>query len=79
MSESLFQHMDAMATRYATSNGFLTGYLIGQMLYDDNITAARFKHIYETIVRSHEITNTPISEFDMSRFKKRADELGATI
>lgn len=79
MSESLFQHMDMMATRYATSNGFLTGYLIGQMLYDDNITAARFEHIYETIVRSHEITNTPISEFDMSRFKKRADELGATI
>ena len=79
MTESLFQHMDAMASRYAESNGFLTGYIMGQMLYDDNITASRFKNMYDTIVRSHEITNTQISEFDMSRFKKRAEEIGAII
>lgn len=78
MTESLFKHMDELASKYATSNGFLTGYLIGQMLYD-NITPDRFKSMYEAIVRSHEITNTPISEFDMSRFKKRAEEIGAVI
>ena len=79
MTESLFKHMDLIASRYAESNGFLTGYIMGQMLYDDNITASRFKNMYDTIMRSHEITNTPISEFDMSRFKKRAEEIGAII
>ena len=79
MTESLFKHMDELASKYATSNGFLTGFIIGQMLYDDNITISSFKNMYEAIVRSHEITNTPISEFDMSRFKKRAEEIGATI
>ena len=79
MTESLFKHMDLIASRYAESNGFLIGYIMGQMLYDDNITASRFKNIYDTIMRSHEITNTPISEFDMSRFKKRAEEIGAII
>ena len=71
--------MDLIASRYAESNGFLIGYIMGQMLYDDNITASRFKNMYDTIMRSHEITNTPISEFDMSRFKKRAEEIGAII
>ena len=79
MTESLFKHMDAMASRYAESNGFLTGYIMGQMLCDDNITASRFKNMYDTSMRSHEITNTPISEFDMSRIKKRAEEIGAII
>jgi hypothetical protein len=71
--------MDELASKYATSNGFLTGYIMGQMLYDNNITSSRFKSMYEAIVRSHEITNTPISEFDMTRIKKRAEEIGATI
>ena len=71
--------MDLIASRYAESNGFLIGYIMGQMLYDDNITASRFKNMYDTIMRSHEITNTQISEFDMSRFKKRAEEIGAII
>ena len=79
MTESLFKHMDLIASRYAESNGFLIGYIMGQMLYDDNITASRFKNMYDTIMRSHEITNTQISEFDMSRFKKRAEEIGAII
>lgn len=79
MTPSQYQHLDTMATKYASSTGYLIGYIQGLMLYDDNISPDRFKNMYDTIVRSHEITNTPISEFDMSRIKKRAVEIGAVI
>ena len=74
-----YEHMDKLATRYAQSAGFLQGYLIGMMMYDYDITPAKFKNIYETIVRAHELAGTEMSEYDVERFKKRADEVGAII
>ena len=79
MTLSQYQHLDTTATKYATSTGYLIGYLQGLMLYDDNISPDRFKNMYNTIVESYKITNSQISESDMLRFKKRASELGVIL
>ena len=76
---SLYKSMDEMAMRYAQSTGHLQGVLIGIALHDYNITPSRFKHIYEMLERSYELSGNAMSDYDRGRFKQRADELGVTI
>ena len=65
--------------RAAQAVGHCRGHIIGGMLYDPEINAFRFKNAYEALKRSHELMGDEMSEFDVSRIKKRADELGVTI
>jgi hypothetical protein len=66
------------ATEYASALGYLQGCINGMILYDD-VSPEHFKHMYQSIVKTHEMVNNKISEYDMDRYKKRASEIGVTI
>jgi len=63
----------------STALGHLRGYMIGELLYNDNLPLSRFKFVYETLQRSYELGGDIMDEFDLDRIKKRAAELGITI
>jgi hypothetical protein len=65
--------------RAAQAVGHCRGFIIGGMLYDPEITPYRFKNAYVALKRSHELMGDEMSEFDISRIKTRAEELGVTI
>ena len=62
----------------ASALGYLRGLVISEMLYYD-ITPSKFKHLYEAYSRSYELGGDTMDEFDISRIKQRAEEIGATI
>lgn len=64
--------------RYAQAAGYLQGILMSMALYED-ITSSKFKHIYEAMERSYELSGNKMSDYDRGRFKQRADELGVTL
>ena len=59
--------------------GHLRGYMIGELLYSDNLTPSRFRFIHETLQRSYELAGDTMDEFDFNRIQDRAAELNLTI
>jgi hypothetical protein len=70
-------HVQALGT--AGALGHLRGTIIGEMLYEYNITPSKFKHLYEAFKHSYELGGDEMNEFDISRIQKRAEEIGATL
>jgi len=58
--------------------GYLRGYLIADMLYND-INASQFENKYYALKQSYDYENREIDESDILRIQRRADELNATI
>jgi hypothetical protein len=79
MNPTTFDYIHKRALETAGALGHLRGTIIGEMLYEYNITPSKFKHLYEAYKRSYELGGDTMDEFDTSRIQKRADELGATI
>jgi len=75
---NLYKSADELAMRYAKSTGHLQGVLMSMALYED-ITPSKFKHIYEALTRSYELSGQSMSDYDRERLTKRAGELGAII
>ncbi len=71
-------YVEKRALELASAVGYLRGYMNGILLYD-NITPKQFKTGYETLQRSYELGGDVMDEFDISRIKQRADELGVTL
>ena len=79
MNWELYNSINKIANDYASAVGHLRGTLIGEMLYEDNITPSKFKKFHSALLESYNLTGSEISEFDISRIKQRADEIGAII
>ncbi len=47
-------------------------------VYED-IKPSKFKHLYDAYKRSYELGGDTMDEFDISRIKQRAEEIGAII
>ena len=71
--------LEETSMRYAQAAGHLQGVLMGLALYDYEISRSRFKHIYEALERSYELSGNAMTDYDRGRLKQRADELGVTI
>jgi len=79
MTQELYNQMHVQALGTAGALGHLRGTIIGEMLYEDNITPSKFKHLYEAFKRSYELGGDTMDEFDISRIQNRANELGVTL
>jgi hypothetical protein len=78
MNNDTFNYIHKRALETAGALGHLRGTVIGEMLYED-ITPSKFKHLYEAYKRSYELGGDTMDEFDISRIKQRAEEIGAII
>ena len=78
MDMELYNSMSETANNYASAVGFLRGTLIGEMLYND-ITPSKFKKFHSTLLESYNLTGGEMSEFDISRIKQRAEEIGVEL
>ena len=74
MDDKLLKTMMSMAGAL----GYLRGYLIADMLYND-INASQFENKYYALKQSYDYENREIDESDILRIQRRADELNATI
>jgi hypothetical protein len=72
------EYVEKRALGLASAVGYLRGYMNGQLLYS-NVTPEQFKFGYETLMRSYELGGDHMNEFDVARYKKRAEELGVKI
>ena len=71
-------YVEKWALELASAVGYLRGFMNGTLLYD-NITPKQFKIGYETLLRSYELGGDYMDEFDISRIKQRAEEIGVTL
>ena len=78
MNNDTFNYIHKRALETAGALGHLRGTVISEMLYED-ITPSKFKHLYEAYKRSYELGGDTMDEFDISRIKQRAEEIGAII
>ena len=67
------------AINKSSALGMLRGYLMGEILYWDDITVRQFNHSLQALNRSYEMCSDVVDDFDMDRIKNRALELGITI
>ena len=79
MTQELYNQMNKQSLNMASALGHLRGVLIGEILYNDGISLPKFKHLYDALKHSHELCGVEMSEFDISRIKQRAHELGVTL
>jgi hypothetical protein len=78
MNNDTFNYIHKRALETAGALGHLRGTIISEMLYED-ITPSKFRHLYEAFKHSYELGGDEMNEFDISRIKQRAEEIGATI
>jgi len=78
MNNDTFNYIHQRALETAGALGHLRGTVISEMLYED-IKPSKFKHLYEAYKRSYELGGDTMDEFDISRIKQRAEEIGAII
>ena len=71
-------YVEKRALELSSAVGYLRGYMNGKLLHGD-ITPSEFKTGYETLQRSYELGGDTMDELDVSRYQKRADELGVTL
>ena len=79
MNNDTFNYIHKRALETAGALGHLRGTVISEMLYEDKITPSKFKHLYEAYSRSFELGGDYMDEFDISRIKQRAEEIGVTL
>ena len=73
-----FDYIMKRSMELSSALGYLRGYMNGKLLHGD-ITPSEFKFGYETLMRSYELGGDTMDELDVSRYQKRADELGVTL
>ena len=78
MNNDTFNYIHKRSLETAAALGHLRGTIIGEMLYND-ITPSKFRYLYEAFKRSYELGGDYMDEFDISRIKQRADEIGVTL
>jgi hypothetical protein len=78
MNNDTFNYIHKRALETAGALGHLRGTVISEMLYED-IKPSKFKHLYEAFKHSYELGGDAMDEFDISRIKQRAEEIGAII
>ena len=72
------EYVTKRAMELASALGYLRGAIIGELLYS-NLTPTKFTHTYEVYKRSYELGGDEMDTFDITRIRKRAEELGLTI
>jgi hypothetical protein len=79
MTPALYNQMQNQSLNMASALGHLRGTILSEMLYNDDITPSKFRHLYEAFKYSYELGGNTMDEFDISRIQKRAKEIGAVI
>ena len=72
----LYMRLQSSSMKNAQKTGWLVGYILSEMLYDDKITSSKFNNAYNTLVKAYSFTDQQIDESDMVRIMTRAKELG---
>jgi hypothetical protein len=75
----LYMRLQSSSMKNAQKTGWLVGYILSEMLYDDKITSSKFNNAYNTLVKAYSFTDSQIDESDMVRIMTRAKELGIDI
>ena len=72
------EYVTKRALELSSALGYLRGYMNGTLLYGD-MTPKQFKIGFDVLKRSYELAGDTMDETDISRYQKRADELGVTL
>lgn len=72
------EYVTKRALEMSSAVGSLRGSMLGMLLYYD-LTQSQFKFVYEALMHSYKLGGDYMDEFDMSRLKQRADEIGVTL
>ena len=72
------EYVQKRALELSSAVGYLRGFMNGYLLYSD-MTPIQFKCGYDVLMRSYELGGDEMDEFDVSRYQKRAVELGVEL